>query len=388
MTQTMPAESRAEAGPFPTIELVRDWSSASRLAAEWDALVEESSSPSIFMTWDYVSTWWETCRDQQSLRILLARNEHDRLVGIAPLMIGTGDTLARRAVRQLSLIGAARHPISQLMDLIVRPQDRHEVARAFTRYILEDLSAEWDILHLPFIEQTSVLMRDVLPRAIEHGCTWRHNGYEPGPFARLEGSWDDYLAARSRNWRSSLRGAYARLGKAGKVELLQLGRDIDLDAALEAFIWLHDQRWGEASLALPTPAAREFLRQLAAKLAAKERLVIILMRIDGAWAAGVLDFIYRDTLFGFQGGWDPAYAHLSVGNVILAEEFKWCFERKLATFDFMGGEEPYKQRWMTDMRELVNIEVVNPRSLRGTLFSRLRNMKQALLPARATAPST
>lgn len=367
-------------GGRPMIELIENWDDGAHLAQQWDALVEASPSPSIFMTWDYVSSWWQNCRDRHKLRILLARDDHGDIAGIAPLMIGPGETLARRAIRRLGLIGTARQPSSQLMDLIVRRQDQHEVARAFTRYILNDLSGQWDILELPFIEPTSVLMTEVLPHIIELGCKWTHNGYEPGPYARLDGSWDDYCASRSRNWRSSLRRHDARMRKLHKVEFFELGRDIGLEEALEAFIRLHDLRWGENSLALSTAPARAFLGELATKLAAQDRLALFLLRIDGKWAAGVLDFIYRDSIVGFQAGWDPAYADLSVGNLILAEEMKWCFERKLRCFDFIGGDESYKQRWMTGMRELVNIEIVNPSSLRGRLFTQLRTFKSEWLP--------
>lgn len=368
-------QSEAVRTPAAAIELVSDWQTATALACDWNALLDATASPSISMSWDYVSTWWQTCRDDHKLRILLARDENGRLTGIAPMMIGTGDTLARRAVRQLSFIGAARTPVSQLMDFIVRAGSEREVAHAFTRYILDELSAEWDILHLPFIEQTSVLMTEGLPLARELGCSWQLNGYEPAPFVRLDGNWDDYLASRSRNWRTSLRRAYAKLAREHAVEILHLGRDIALEEALEAFIELHDKRWGEESLALGTRASRAFLRELARKLATQDRLVIVLVRIDGAFAAGCLDFVFRETLVGYQGGWDPAYAHLAIGNIALAEEFKWCFAKDFKVFDFQGGDEAYKQRWMTGMRELANIEIVNPASLRGRLFTKLRTLK-------------
>ncbi len=362
-----------------SVELLRDWQQTGALAVTWDALVEASPSPSIFMTWDYISTWWHNCRDHQELCILVARNNAGEICGIAPLMIGTGDTVARRAVRQLSLIGTARHPISQLMDLIVRADHRREVARAFARYILDDLSGEWDILHLPFIEQTSVLMTDVLPYVHELGCTWSIDDYEPAPFVQLEGSWDNYLANRSARWRKNLRRRWRSLTKAHNVEILQADRNIGVEEAVDAFMCLHDQRWGETSLALATPSSRRLLRQLAPTLAAKGRLLLVLIRVDGIWAAGGLDFVYCDKIFGYQSGWHQRFAEFGMGTIVLAEEMKWAYENKLKAFDLMGGEGSYKECLMTHSRELVNIDVINPASLRGQLFTRLRTLKHNLL---------
>ena len=361
--------------------MLRDWRQVAALAQQWDALVERSPSPSVFMTWDYISIWWRTCRDDQKLCILVARDNAGQICGIAPLMIGSGDTFARRAVRQLSLIGTAGNPTSQLMDLIVRADHQREVSQAFARYLLHDLSDEWDILHMPYIEQTSVLMTEVLPFFSEIGCTWFISAYDPAPFIRLEGGWEDYLASRSSKWRQNLRRTRGRLEKEHNVEILQAGRDIGLEEALDAFVWLHEQRWGKISLALASPSSRNLLRQLAPIFAAKGRLILILIRVDGTWAAGGLDFIFCDKVFGYQSGWHTEFAGFSIGTIILAEEIMWCSENRLKVFDFMGGGESYKTRWNTHSRELVSIDVVNPASLRGSLFTRLRALKHNWLPS-------
>ncbi len=367
-------------GPQISVELLRDWQQNSALAGTWDALVEASPYPCIFMTWDYVSTWWQAFSEHQKLRILLARDNGGEICGIAPLIIGTGDTVARRAVRQLSLIGTSRHPASQLMDLIVRADHQRDVARAFAHYIVHDLAGEWDILHMPYIEQTSVLMTEVLPFVRELGCAWSLNDYEPAPFIRLEGGWDNYLASRSPKWRQNLRRTRSNLEKEHNVEILQAGRDICVQEAIDVFMQLHDQRWGEASLALPTLPSRSLLRRLATLLAAKGRLLLILIRIDGVWAACGLDFVYCDKVFGYQSGWQPEFAGFGIGNLILAEEVKWSCENQLKVFDLMGGDASYKERWMTHSRELVSIDVINPASFRGKLFARLRTLKHTWLP--------
>ena len=374
------AELPSSTDPHIRVELLRDWEQTAQLAAVWDVLVEASPARSIFMTWDYVTTWWRTCRDREELHVLVARDSAGEICGIAPMMIGTGDTVARRAVRQLSLIGTVRHPTSQLMDVIVRADYRVEVGRAFARYIVHDLGSAWDILHLPFIEQTSVLVTDVLPFARELGCAWSINDYEPAPFIRLEGSWDDYLASRSRKWRKNLRRRRGNLEKEHNVEILHVGRDIGLEEAVDAFVWLHDLRWGGTSLALATPSSRRMLNQLASVLAAKGRLLFILIRIDGTWAAGGFDFVYCDKVFGYQAGWHPDFAGFGIGTIALAEAMAWASENNIKVFDLMGGDASYKESWMTHSRELVNIDAVNPSSFRGRLFACLRAIKHTLFP--------
>jgi hypothetical protein len=43
------------------------------LEPEWDALVASSRADSLFLTWDYVSTWWSVYRDRCQLRLVTAR---------------------------------------------------------------------------------------------------------------------------------------------------------------------------------------------------------------------------------------------------------------------------------------------------------------------------
>ena len=50
----------------------------------WNAVLVESSSNSIFLTWEWLHTWWEHFGHQKTLHAVLFRDAQDRLVGIAP----------------------------------------------------------------------------------------------------------------------------------------------------------------------------------------------------------------------------------------------------------------------------------------------------------------
>jgi CelD/BcsL family acetyltransferase involved in cellulose biosynthesis len=56
-------------------------------------------------------------------------------------------------------------------------------------------------------------------------------------------------------------------------------------------------------------------------------------------------FVWRDTFYSYQGGWDAAWAHLSLGTVLENETIRIARLQGLHCIDFLRGREPYKYRF-------------------------------------------
>ena len=50
----------------------------------------------------------------------------------------------------------------------------------------------------------------------------------------------------------------------------------------------------------------------------------------------------------FNGGYDTQYYKYSIGTLLVAELISWAYENGLHIFDFLRGNESYKQRWTSD----------------------------------------
>src|ERR1051326_5877037 len=74
------------------------------LRPAWNALLLESSSATIFLTWEWVWAWWCTYGKPGELRILAAYNESGRLRGLAPLRRQDASRYGQ-TVQVLSFIG-------------------------------------------------------------------------------------------------------------------------------------------------------------------------------------------------------------------------------------------------------------------------------------------
>ena len=69
----------------PSVEHVSDIAGLRRLRPEWNGLLCRSPASSVFLTWEWIATWWEHFGREGDLLILAVRDESGRLVGLAPL---------------------------------------------------------------------------------------------------------------------------------------------------------------------------------------------------------------------------------------------------------------------------------------------------------------
>src|ERR1700689_2475253 len=98
------------------------------LRAEWNALLERSSANGVFLTWEWIRTWWTHLAERHKLSIAAIRSE-GRLVGIAPLAIRPA------AIKRLFLFSCGEFlgsgtAGSDYLDLIVEKGSEEETFEA------------------------------------------------------------------------------------------------------------------------------------------------------------------------------------------------------------------------------------------------------------------
>ena len=64
---------------------IREWQDMERLRPQWEALLAESGSNTIFVTWEWMSAWWGAYGIPGELRIVAVYDDAGVLRGIAPL---------------------------------------------------------------------------------------------------------------------------------------------------------------------------------------------------------------------------------------------------------------------------------------------------------------
>src|SRR5712692_6709870 len=86
------------------------------LKSEWNELLRRSTSNTLFLTWEFQSTWWSCFGAGLELRVLTARCDDGPLLAIAPLYLDRHET----GRTNLRLIGGVE--VADYLDFIVTPE--------------------------------------------------------------------------------------------------------------------------------------------------------------------------------------------------------------------------------------------------------------------------
>lgn len=177
------------------------------------------------------------------------------------------------------------------------------------------------------------------------------------PHLVLPASWDDLLAARSRNLRAQVRRSARALERAGDAALRTLEGEAALGTALDAFLRIEGSGWkAAAGTAIASdPRVERLYRTFAASAAQRGWLRLHLLELDGHVVAGDLACRLDGTEYLMKTGFDPAHATGSPGLVLRARVLRRAIEDGLTAYDFLGGPDPYKLRWTDTLRPRVSV---------------------------------
>src|SRR2546423_13285943 len=148
---------------------IRAESDFNKLGPDWDALLTRSASDTIFLTWEWMSAWWDAYGTQGNLQILLAIDGQNRLRGIAPLQ--------RQTVRRygqtfplLTFIGDGSAD-SDYLDFIIGRGDEAPVMEAFNSYLQAELSRGM-LLQFNEVPDSSSTLAYLRGLGQRHGLIW------------------------------------------------------------------------------------------------------------------------------------------------------------------------------------------------------------------------
>ena len=372
-----------------TAEVIADEAGFARLASEWDGLLDESAQRVYFLRCGWNQLWWQRLRPAGGqLFIITVRDEDGRLVGLAPFYLRRRRTAGIPHVRELMFIGTGIHAqTGEFLDLIAWRGDESRVARAVATLLVQ--SDAWDRLCLNDIPASSLVLPH-LHAALGPSAGLQRSGR--AHFISTASDWESVLANLTRSTRKNLLYETRRLFKSHACRFRRvIGDDGELEAAMDALVRLHQARWsarGEPG-SFTIPGFERFLRDAARMSLGDDRLRMWTLEVDGAMAAALIGFYDNGIVHYLQAGFDPALARLSVGRVMLGLCIQDCInDADVREFDFMGGNNAYKDAWTQSCRETVTLTCLRTgvRAMAYAGIHRMTRLSKSLL--RATLPAT
>ena len=219
--------------------------------------------------------------------------------------------LWRTADRPAAALILAGNGVSDYLDALMRPGAEPCAAEAI-RIFMDQSGPEWTTADFRDLDPQASLCLLPWPGAVtdtkvpEEGCPRLAL-----PSSRLE----DALATASKSLRRDLERAECKLAAAGRLEISSTGPDA-LTPNYEELVRLHAMRWqaaGEPGI-FRADFHRRFFHPAFAGLARAGILRLFVVRLNGEPIAATCGFLHRRHYYHFIAGYDPRWAHLSMGS--------------------------------------------------------------------------
>ena len=133
------------------IESIKDEKDFKELRSEWNDLLQISVTNSIFLTWEWLYSWWLSYANNKKLNILCARGGNNELLGVAPLFIHK-TKYYKVPVIELTFLGDGA---SDRQDVIIN-KNHPELYEVFIEHIIS--KKNWHTARLEQVPEWSGLV--------------------------------------------------------------------------------------------------------------------------------------------------------------------------------------------------------------------------------------
>jgi CelD/BcsL family acetyltransferase involved in cellulose biosynthesis len=364
---------KASNGAEISIECLTTFDQFRVLEQEWEELSADQVS-TIFLSYLWLQEWWHVYGTEYQIWTLIAREE-GKLIGIMPLI------LSRElfGIQRLMFMGVGEVTPNHL-DIIADPEKRNQVFEAFIAYLCQP-ATKWDVLELDKIPGDNLSV-DLLKSALNsQGLSTKTEISATCPYIELPGSFEDYISSRGSTTRESYRRAKRRIEKdfptvcCGLVDTPE-----EIDRVMGALIHLHQKRWLQKGYQ-GSFSNQEFIgfhRTVALKALECNQLRLYYLQINADIIAVYYCYRIADSVQFYLGGFDEQFSKYSPGILINAFAIEQAILEGAKHFDFLEGEERYKQHWMTDSRENIVLWVFRP-NWRGQLARMNWGIRSAII---------
>ena len=344
----------------------------------WTKLWKRSPGSSFFHSCEWLEATYQHSLCDQSLCVLVVKEDQEP-IGVLPLV-------NRREARRLGTARVLTYPLNDwgpyYGPIGSRPK---ETLRAGLEYVLSHRERDWDLLDLRWTPPDAVDPANTVELLGELGLSTHARLRHQTSIVDLEGSWDEYVRARSKNWRSHYRRRHKRAAQAGKVRHLRyrpLGEALEeSDPRFDLYdtcVELANKSWqgsSETGNTLNHAAVREVLRAVHQQAVRLGCLDLNLVYLDEQPISFAYNYHYQGHVFALRLGFDPEYSKLGPGNLVEELAIEDSFSRGDHIYELGPDAEESKRSLRTRLEPIWQHSYYSPRALRSQII-RLKTIAQ------------
>ncbi len=372
------------------------WNSLEHLrthADDWDALWQRSFAVTPVARAAPLAIWLENFSHPKAFRAIVV-HDGGKLVAALPLYI-------QRRMGCIPIGRLTQNGWSTAGELLIDPSCVDEATLGPMIVALKNLGCV--SLNLGKVNAHSTQWRPLFKRLASQHLFWRYRPFCKVGCVSIKGTWESYMASRSRNHRQQIRKHLRRIGEQGELTLtIEKPRgSTEIEELLRRGFEVEDHSWkGSAGTSvLRNPEIFQFFCHQAEALSRHDHLWLVFLDLDGKPIAFEYGWHAKDTYFSPKVGYDEAFARFSPGQLLRHELLKQFHETAGPSLvNFWGPLTPATERWTTQCYTVVDSMMMPSRtaagavrrsariavSMRHAIAEANRNIRQ-LIPKRAAA---
>lgn len=370
-----------------TAEWIRNDVAVQELQPEWDELLQSSRSDCLFLTFEWLSTWWKHLAEDRKLAILALRAGGE-LAALAPCCIRESDWKQGRPLPVLEFLGSG-FVGSDYLDFIIREGLEERTTNALAAGLATQRAVQrWTQLGRPAAAE------NIAAALSERGWSVVEAITNVCPYIPLEGTtWESYLGSLGSEHRYNFNRKSKRIHRDFTVTFDQVRSGSECGECIDQLIAQHNSRWNGrgGSDAFHLPELIAFHQEFSQLALRRGWLRLYVLRLNGAPAAFLYGFLYQRKFYFYQSSFDAAYEKYSVGLIAMGLAIRSAIEEGADEYDLLHGDERYKSHWCLDRRDLGRLELYPPGLTGHVLRSGIgmvrasRRLAQRVIPARPLA---
>lgn len=338
-----------------TVQEINNTDELMQLRPMWNQLLRESECDNIFLTSEWIFSWWKVYGNGLKLFVLVLREGGKNIICIAPFYIRTKKFFKKFWVNELRFLSTGEDISPDYLNVIVKKGRESEAMKCLIEYLRGNKA--WDIAVLTDILSTSGSIPELSRSGTACGLRVRMTDCATCPYIKLPSSWEEYLSGLGKNMRYNIKRRTSKLEKDFKVREF-IWEDVEkIKDAIDKLGLLHRKRWEKKSLhyGFSSIKANAFHEAAARELAIRGWLHLSCLELDGDIVGMFYDICYGNKMFYFQGGFDPGLDKYSIGLVLRANIVRKAIEKQISEIDLLKGAYEHKYRWTRLDRQTVNI---------------------------------
>ena len=361
------------------IKTFASFDEALSIRPEWTRLAAHH-----FMSqWHWLANWWDYCIEytgassRRRLLIAAVLNEHSDVVGIAPFY--KSRNLTGRALRVMGDGAACSDYTRILVEPGLESQVIASMADWFSGADFRRKVGAIDWLEIEGHTSEETTWQILFDRLAQTGWSVRPRALEGTWLAKLPDNWSAFYQTISKARKRKIKKALSHL-REGRATCRILTTHDECLAAWPKFVMLHQKRrqqLGQSGCFADTNF-ESFLRQVVSDCAELGQVVLVEISHESQPIGYLLLFRTSHRLWMYQSGFDPDFDHLEPGHLINTCTLRYAIEAGVTEFDFLRGDELYKEAWGTSRIPLFTTRCTAPHAtarLKDSLWTAGRQLK-------------